>query len=93
MTTASDVLAARVAATGTVAAGRQRLKGYCVAPGGTAGSIVFRDGGAGGTTRVSIDITTNTATFQSLIPGDGVLFKTDIHVTLPAAAVITAFYG
>ncbi len=28
-----------------------------------------------------------------LIPGEGILFYTDVHVTLPASAKITVFYG
>jgi len=93
MSTSTDVKASRVAATGTVVSGRQRLKGYHISPGGTAGSVTFKDGGAGGTTRVDIDITTNTSVIFGFIPGDGVLFSTDIHVTLPLSATVTAFYG
>jgi hypothetical protein len=27
------------------------------------------------------------------VPGEGVLFSTDVHITLPAGAKITVFYG
>jgi hypothetical protein len=27
------------------------------------------------------------------IPGQGILFETNVHVTLPATAKITVFYG
>jgi len=31
--------------------------------------------------------------FANLIPGEGILFYTDIHVTLPTSAKVTVFYG
>jgi hypothetical protein len=73
--------------------GPTNLAGYQVAPGGTAGEIIFRDGGASGTTRMIVHITTNGAVMSTLLPGNGIRFYTDIHVTLPAAAAITIFTG
>jgi hypothetical protein len=62
--------------------------------GGTAGDIIFRDGGAAGTIRLQFNIPANTNNpFANLIPGEGILFTTDIHVTLPTAAKVTVFYG
>ena len=89
----TDVKAAHTEATGTLVSGRNRLKGYQCISGGTAGDIIFRDGGASGTERLRINIATGTQPIGLTIPGEGILFTTDIHVTLPATAKVTAFYG
>ena len=89
-----DVKANHVEATGTVVAGRTRLKGYQCLSGGTAGDIIFRDGGATGTIRLQFNVPANTNNpFSNVIPGDGILFYDDIHVTLPTNAKTTVFYG
>jgi hypothetical protein len=94
MTIQTDVLAAHAEATGTVVSGRYRLKGYQCLSGGTAGDIIFRDGGASGPIRLQFNVPANTNNpFGNIIPGQGILFQTDIHVTLPAAAKVTVFYG
>lgn len=90
----TDVKAAHVEATGTMVSGRTRVKGYQCLSGGTAGDIILRDGGASGTIRLQFNIPNNTNNpFANLIPGEGILFTTDVHVTLPTAAKITVFYG
>ncbi len=88
-----DVKSAHAEATGTMISTRTRLKGYQLLSGGTAGDIVFTDGGSGGTERLRVNISTNTAAISTLIPGEGILFTTDVYVTLPTAAKITVFYG
>ena len=94
MTMQTDVLASHVEATGTMVSGRVRVKGYQCLSGGTAGDIIFRDGGATGTIRLQFNIPANTNNpFSNLVPGEGILFRTDVHVTLPAAAKVTVFYG
>jgi hypothetical protein len=90
----TDVLASHVEATGTMVSGRTRVKGYQCLSGGTAGDIIFRDGGASGTIRLQFNVPANTNNpFANLIPGEGILFYTDVHVTLPTLAKITVFYG
>jgi len=90
----TDVQASHVEATGTMVSGRVRVKGYQCLSGGTAGDIILRDGGASGTIRLQFNIPANTNNpFANLIPGEGILFATDVHVTLPTAAKITVFYG
>ncbi len=74
----SDVVAVRVTATGTVFARPIRLKQvYGVAT--TAGLLTFRDGGASGTTLLVLD--TALGSFAPDIPENGILFRTDCHVT------------
>ena len=90
----TDVLASHVEATGTMVSGRTRIKGYQCLSGGTAGDIIFRDGGASGTIRLQFNVPANTNNpFSNLIPGEGILFYTDVHVTLPTSAKVTVFYG
>lgn len=90
----TDVKASHVEATGTMVSGRVRVKGYQCLSGGTAGDIIFRDGGASGTIRLQFNIPANTNNpFANLIPGEGILFAADVHVTLPTAAKVTVFYG
>ena len=93
MSTLTNVFAVHEDATGTMYAGATNLAGYQLASGGTAGEIVFRDGGASGTERLRVNITVNTAVISTLIPGNGIRFYTDIHVTLPASSAVTIFCG
>ena len=93
MTMQYDVKAAHAEATGTMVAYRARIKGYQLLSGSTAGDIVFTDGGSGGTDRLRVNISTNLAPVSTLIPGEGILFSTDIYVTLPTGAKVTIFYG
>lgn len=87
----SNVTAVHVEATGTVATGRRQLRGYHTISGGTAGDVIFRDGGSSGTVRLQFNIGTGTQPIVMPIPDDGILFTTDIHVTLPASAKTTVF--
>ena len=93
MTMQTDVKAAHAEATGTMVSQRTRLKGYQCLSGGTARDVILRDGGASGDIRLQFNISTNLVAFGLPIPGEGILFYSDIHVTLPATAKITIFYG
>ena len=91
----TDVKSAHRDSTGVVYVGRTRVKGYQVAPGGTAGEIQFWDNATtnSGTEAITINITTNAAVIATLIPGEGVLFQNGVYVVLPTSAAITVFYG
>ena len=89
----TDVKAAHVEATGTVVSGRTRVKAYQAISGGTAGDIIYRDGGSSGVIRLQFNIGTGTQPIALPVPGEGILFNTDVHVTLPTSAKITTFYG
>jgi len=93
LSTLTNVFAIHEDATGTMYAGATNLAGYQLASGGVAGEIVFRDGGASGTERLRLNITVNTAVISTLVPGNGIRFNTDIHVTLPTGAAVTIFCG
>ena len=89
----TDVKAIHTETTGTIVSSRTRVKGYHCISGGTAGDVIFRDGGASGTIRLQFNIATGTQPITMLIPGEGILFDTNVHVTLPATSKITVFYG
>jgi hypothetical protein len=87
----SNVTSVHTETTGTLATGRHQLRGYHIISGGTAGEVIFRDGGASGTVRLQFNIGTGTQPIVMNIPDDGILFLTDVHVTLPATAKTTVF--
>lgn len=94
MSTLTNVFTAHADATGTIYAGATNLAGYQALSGGTAGEVIFRDGGASGTILMKFNIPANTNNpFANLIPGNGIRFNTNIHVTLPASAAVTIFCG
>lgn len=96
-----DVLASKpITATGQLigqndgAIERARIKGVYVVPAAGAGTIVFRDGGASGPIKATLNtLASSTAPTYMLIPGEGLLFNTNIHVTITAVASVTVFYG
>ena len=87
----SDIKAAYVTATGTVASGPRRLVGIHYHSAGSTGKVVLKDGGASGTTVFTLDFQSNT-TGDLHIPEEGVKFSTDIHATLTSITSITFFY-
>jgi hypothetical protein len=93
----TDVKSAHIEDTGTIVSERTRLKGYQCISGGTAGGVIFRDGGSSGPIRLQFNVGTGTQPIGLTIPGEGILFNTNIHVTVPGtapnAAKVTVFYG
>ena len=88
----TDILASSLAASGTAFAGRTRVRGALIEPGSSAGSVVFKDGGSGGTTKFTINTSANGESFSMVVPADGILFTTDVYVALTNAKV-TVFHG
>lgn len=87
MTMLTDVSAAYLTSTGTAYSSRTRVRGFFITGTGTA---VFRDGGASGTTKMTVN---SGASHSCLIPANGILHSTDVHVTLTGVTAITVFYG
>jgi len=97
----TDVLASAVRTTDGLLAdqagntlGRNRVKAIYIIPDTGAGSVVFRDGGASG----SVKLTVNTLAASStpdyiLIPDQGLLFQTDIYVDLTSVVSVMVFYA
>jgi len=93
MSTLTNVFSAHRDSTGVIYSGATNLAGYQFLTGGVAGEIVFRDGGGSGTIMLVVNISINAVPVSTLIPGNGIRFTTNIHVTLPAGAAITIFCG
>ena len=89
-----DVKSSYVSTTATAFDGRTRLKGIVVTPGSLAGTVVVRDGGASGTVLFSTATVAAGTPFNVVIPGEGVLCLTDLHVTVSGTATTAVvFYG
>ena len=96
MTMQTDVKSKHLNASGSVFAGRTRVKGFSIcATASTSGTMLLKDGGSSGTTLLEIDIPSNSNpnSFYVLVPGEGVLFSTDVYATLTNIASVTVFYG
>jgi hypothetical protein len=89
----TDVLSAHRTSTGELVAYRTRVKSIVVTSSGTAGSVVLKDGGSGGETKVTILTPAAAGIENVLLPGEGLLFRTDVHLTLTNASGVTVFYG
>jgi hypothetical protein len=76
------------------ALGRVRIKGVYIVPAASAGSVVFKDGGASGTTRMTLN-TVGSATQPTymLLPGEGILFDTSVYVDVTSIGSVMVFYG
>ena len=82
----ADLHATKLTATGTVVGRRTRIRGIYA---GAAGSIVLRDGGATGTTKLELTVGANT---DYNLPGSGIVFDTDCHATLTTTSDVTFLY-
>lgn len=97
----TDILAsAVVVGTGVVnnqaseAIGRTRIKGVYIVPQATAGSVVFRDGSASGSIKMTLNtLTSQTSPSYFLFPGEGLLVQSGIHLTLSTVTSVVVFYG
>jgi len=73
---------------------RTRVKAVYIIPSATAGSVVFKNGGASGTTVMTLNtVASATEPTYVLFPGEGVLFTTNVHGTLTNVTSVTIFYG
>lgn len=72
---------------------RSRIKAVYIVPSGTAGSIVFKDGGSSGTTRLTLNTTTDTGIVHMWMPGEGILFDTNIYGDLTNITSVVVIYG
>jgi hypothetical protein len=92
----TDVKSTHLNSSGSVFAGRARIKGIALcATASTVGTLILRDGGSGGTNVVELDIPSNSNpnSFYILIPGEGVLCATNIYASITGLASVTVFYG
>jgi len=85
----TDVKAKSLGASGLVFEGRTRVKGLIIAASSSAGNVTLANGGVN---VFAIQTVANGESFNALIPGEGVVFSTNVSVTLLNASV-TVFYG
>ena len=101
MTMQSDILASGVLTTSgqlldqkgnTI--GRARIRAIYIIPSATAGSVVFIDGGSGGTTRLTLNSVASATTPQYFrLNGEGLLFNTNMYATLTNVTSVMVFYS
>lgn len=96
MTMQTDVKAVHTNASTTVVNYRTRVKGFSICGvASQAGTLQLKDGGSGGTVMLEVDIPANTNpnSFYTLIPGQGIVFQTNVYVALTSIASVTLYYG
>jgi len=74
--------------------GRARVKAIYIVPDTTAGTVTFIDGGASGATKIVVNTkASSSAPDYMLLPGEGLLFQSNIYI-VPSAVVSTmVIYG
>ena len=88
----TDVKASTLANTGSIGIAT-RLKGLVISYTAGTGSVVLKDGGSGGTAKITINTPAVAEIFNVLIPGEGVRFTTDVYVDVTNVSGVTVFYG
>ena len=80
--------------TGTVFAGRTRIRGLTGTSKASAGNVVFKNTSITGTSLLTIPLTGAVSSIDPYVPDNGVLFKAGAYVNLTAADItgITVFY-
>ena len=73
---------------------RCRVKSIYIVPTATAGSLVLRDGGSGGTVKATFNtVASATQPTYMLMPGEGLLFQTAVYGTVSNLGSATIIYG
>lgn len=89
----TDVKSATRTGDGTLVNQPTRIKGILLTTTTTAGSVVLKDGGATGTSLITLNTPAVAEMFNALLPAEGVRFTTDVYVDLTDVASVTVFYG
>lgn len=88
-----DVKSATATTDATLIGYRVRVKGLVISPDGSGTAVVIKDGGASGTTVLTVPTTASTNPFPVVIPGEGILCSTDVYVTVNSNDGVVVFYG
>lgn len=90
----NDVLTAHTHTSAALVARRCRLKGVVInTKSGATGDVIFYDNASAASGTVLLEVDEKSAsTVDIVIPGDGVLAKNGVYVTLPANVTATVFY-
>lgn len=87
----TDVKAAEKTTSGTVFAGRTRVKALTIAF-ASGGTVAIKDGGSSGTTVWSFTAPAAAGAISVLLPGEGILCSTDVYAAV-SSATVTVMYG
>ncbi len=87
----TDVKSTQITSTNTAYGAPTRVKAVTVTF-ASAGTVVLKDGGSGGTTKFSFTAPTTAGGTHIIVPGEGIKFDTDVHATL-SNTTIMVFYG
>jgi len=81
-------------ATGTVFAGRTRIRGMQGTTKASAGNVLFKNTSITGTALFTVPTTGAVSSIEPYIPDNAILFKAGAYITLPIAAItgLTVFY-
>jgi hypothetical protein len=74
---------------------RARVKTIYAVNGGSAGSVVIRQGGASGKVLITVNTAANTTAGYTIIPlpGEGILCESNLHGTVTNTTSMTLIYG
>lgn len=87
----TDVKSAEVTVSGSVFAGRARVKAITIAY-ASGGTVAIKDGGSSGTTVWSFTAPAAAGSVHVLLPGEGILCSTNVYATL-SSATVNVVYG
>ena len=74
--------------------GRTRVKAIYIIPAAGAGEVVFKDGGASGPVKITVNtLASSSAPDYILMPGEGLLFQTNIYIAPSAVVSTMVIYG
>ena len=81
-------------ATGTVFAGRTRIRGMQGTTKAAAGNVLFKNTSITGTALFTVPTTGAVSSIEPYIPDNAILFKAGAYITLPISAItgLTVFY-
>lgn len=87
-----DVKSNVASSSATVVGSPARVRGLYYTANASAGSIVVKDGGSGGTTILTITTPAN-GYGNVWIPGDGILCSSNVYTALTNVGSVTVFYS
>jgi len=88
-----DVKNVHANASGSLVSYRTRVKGIVItSTGAGAGTVQLKNGGSSGTVLLEVDVPATAAFHNVVIPGEGVLFDSNVYATL-SNCYISVFYG
>lgn len=74
--------------------GRVRVRSVYIVPGASAGSVVFKDGGSSGSARLTVNtVASATQPTYLLLPGEGMLFSTNVYVDVTNVGSVMIVYS